>query len=202
MGIKLMVEILDHWQDAGLTAGERSDLLVLAENANDRTRETWPKGGVHQAYILNRAGKTAQSWKNAIGKLMKKGVLTYAVHGGRELTGFPGQAAVYRIAPLCPDGPHDGLMGQCTRVERVTSGSTHSEGDGPGMGHLTDEEGHLSGGKGHLSDTDWVTSGSTPTPPYPSSKAPSNTSSSSVAEEAEGPTVVGSSEGGGGGSDL
>lgn len=45
MGVRLIVEILDHWQDIGLTPGERGDLIVLAENANDSSRETW--GAVH-----------------------------------------------------------------------------------------------------------------------------------------------------------
>src|SRR5579859_4263122 len=78
MGIKLMVEVMDHWQDAGLTAGERADLLVIAENANDTSRET--VGPVHEPYLLKRAGKASgPAWRNAIGKLMKKGVLEYAV---------------------------------------------------------------------------------------------------------------------------
>jgi len=202
MGIRIIVEVLDHWQDAGLTAGERNDLLVLAENANDRTRETWPKGGVHQSYILKRTGKSAGGWKNAIGKLMKKGVLAYAVHGGRELSGFPGQAAVYRIAPLCPEAPHDGFLGQCARVERVTSQVTHSEGDGLETGHLSDGEGHLSEETGHLWDAERVTSQVTPTPLYPSSKTPSGITSSSVAEPSTDPSAVApdTEEGGGGGS--
>jgi hypothetical protein len=62
MGIKLMVEIFDHWQDAGLTVGERSDLLVLAENANDGTRQTF--GPVHAEYILRRAGTTLGAWRS------------------------------------------------------------------------------------------------------------------------------------------
>src|SRR5690606_14948925 len=75
MGVRLMVEILDHWSDAGLTSGERSDLLVIAENANDATRETF--GSIHAPYILRRAGKSPAAWKNAIGKLMKKKALEY-----------------------------------------------------------------------------------------------------------------------------
>ena len=165
-----MVEVMDHWPDAGLTAGERSDLLVIAENANDQSRETYPKGGMHQEYILKRVGKTAAAWKNAIGKLMKKGVLAYATRDGRELSGFPGQVAVYRLTALCPAAPHDGLLGQCTRSERVTSQVTQSA--------EPDQTGHLSGdpnpGMGHLTEANgsphrWerVTSQVTPTPLSP-----------------------------------
>lgn len=177
MGIRLIVEIWDHWQDVGLTAGERADLQIIAENANDDTRETWPKGGVHQPYILRRAGKSSAGWKNAVGKLMKKGVLNYAVRNGRELSGFPGQVAVYRLSPLCPDPPHDGLLGQCKREERVTSQVTHFNGDSSETGHLSgdpiDRTGHPSGdplpGTGHLSGD-----------PNPSSTTSSSTTSSSA----------------------
>jgi hypothetical protein len=173
MAVKLMVEVMDHWQDAGLTAGERSDLLVIAENANDGSRET--VGPMHEPYLLKRAGKTsAAAWRNAIGKLMKKGVLEYAVHDGREMSGFPGRWAVYRMRQLCSDGPHDGLHGQCTRPERVTSQVTQSEPVGteePELGHPTgdpiEETGHLSGANGSPDRCERVTSQVTPNPLSP-----------------------------------
>ncbi|MER7574903.1 hypothetical protein [Streptomyces sp. NPDC126514] len=158
MGIRLIVEVLDHWQDFGLTSGERGDLIVIAEHTSDTTRETVVS--IHKAYMLKRAGKSAAGWKNSIGKLMKKGVLEHAVRNGRRVTGHENQAAQYRIPHLCPTQSHDGLWGQC---KRVTSQMTHSE-DQPGQeGHLSDDplsqEGHLSGakrvtsqvGEGHLS---------------------------------------------------
>ncbi|WP_435110133.1 hypothetical protein [Nocardiopsis synnemataformans] len=155
-----MVEVFDHWSDFGLTSGERSDLLVIAENANDQSRETF--GSIHAPYVLHRAGgKSPAAWKNTIGKLMKKHALEYAVEGGREVRGHPGQTARYRIPHLCPMRAHDGLWGQCKRDEEwVTPQVTHSE-----------EEGHLSDdpfdGMGHLRDAEWVTSQVTPTPPTP-----------------------------------
>lgn len=171
MGVRLMVEVFDHWSDFGLTSGERNDLLVIAENANDQTRETF--GSIHAPYILHRAGgKSAAAWKNTIGKLMKKNALEYAVEAGREIRGHPGQTARYRIPHLCPLRSHDGLWGQCKRDEEwVTSQVTHS----PEMGHPTDDPsngmGHSSGdafdGMGHLRDAEWVTSQVTPTPPTP-----------------------------------
>lgn len=197
MGVRLIVEVLDHWQDAGLTAGERDDLIVLAENANDGTRLTW--GPVHEPYILKRANKSGASWKNAVSKLLRKKVLTQHVPGRVK------QAAVYHLTCLCPEPPHDGYKGFCTRPERVTSQMTHPEGVEK-EGHLSDDpQGHLSDDpesrEGHLSDDERVTGEVTPTPLVSSFKDPSDTPSSSVAEDSsdvlEGVVI----EGGGGGSD-
>ncbi|GGS41432.1 hypothetical protein F2B00_22165 [Streptomyces parvus] len=195
MGVRLIVEVLDHWQDAGLTAGERSDLLLLAENANDQSRLTW--GPVHAEYVLHRANKSAAGWKNSIGKLIKKGVLV------QHAQGHVGQVAVYRLAQLCPEAPHDGWRGHCTRPERVTPEVTLSE-DGPEKGHLSDDpQGHSSGDplerKGHLTGAERVISQVTPTPPVSSFKTPSNTSSSPAAESL--PAARESATEGGGGGD-
>lgn len=169
MGIRLIVEVLDHWQDVGLTAGERDDLLVIAENANEWDRET--RGPIHEPYILRRANKSARGWRNAIGKLMKKKVLEYAVRNGREVTGHSGQHAVYRLPVLCPDPPHDGWLGYCTRPERVTSQVTQSEDPAQEKGHLSDdpisEKGHLSDANGSPDRCERVTSQVTPTPLTP-----------------------------------
>lgn len=168
MSIRLIVEVLDHWKDFGLTAGERGDLIIVAENANDQTRETF--GPIHEEYVLERAGKSAAGWKNALGKLMRKQALEYAVRNGREMSGFPGQHAVYRIPVLCPEPPHDGLRGQCTRPERVTSQVTQSE-PVDGTGHLSgdpiQETGHLSDANGSPDRWERVTSQVTPTPLSP-----------------------------------
>ncbi|WP_435597093.1 hypothetical protein [Streptomyces anulatus] len=190
----MIVEVLDHWQDAGLTAGERSDLLLLAENANDQSRLTW--GPVHEEYMLHRANKSAAGWKNSIGKLLKKGVLV------QHAQGHVGQVAVYRLAQLCPEAPHDGWRGHCTRPERVTPEVTLS-GGGSEEGHLSDDpQGHSSGDplerKGHLTGGERVTSQVTPTPPVSSFKTPSNTSSSSAAEPSRAAREP-VTEGGGGG---
>ncbi|MGW5273598.1 hypothetical protein ACWEQP_13620 [Streptomyces sp. NPDC004044] len=197
MGVRLIVEILDHWPDAGLTAGERDDLIVLAENANENTRLTW--GPVHAPYILKRANKSAASWKNAIGKLLKKKVLT------QHTPGRIGQVAVYHLTCLCPEPPHDGYQGFCTRPERGTSQMAHPE-EAKEEGHLSDDpQGHSTDDpeavEGHLSDDERVTGDVTPTPLVPSFNSPSNTPSSSLAEVEsdvlEGVVI----EGGGGGSD-
>lgn len=192
VGVRLIVEVLDHWQDAGLTAGERDDLVVLAENANDGSRLTW--GPVHEPYILRRANKSAAGWKNAIGKLIRKGVLV------QHAQGHVGQVAVYRLAQLCAEAPHDGWKGFCTRPERVTSEVTLPKGEAE-EGHLSgDPQGHFSGDplelKGHLTGGERVIPQVTPTPPVSSLKIPSNTSSSPAAPPAAGALV---DDGGGGG---
>ncbi|MHA6764728.1 hypothetical protein [Streptacidiphilus sp. PAMC 29251] len=184
MGIKLMVEIMDHWQDAGLTAGERADLLVLAENAKDSTRETF--GPVHEDYILKRVGKKAAAWRVAISALKAKGVLEYAIRDGREMSGQPGRHAVYRFPVLCPEAPHDGLRGQCTRSERVSRQLTHSEPGDDGMGYPS---ANALDGMGYPTATERVSPQLTPTPPISSS-----TTSSTPADPSASPTT-----GGGGG---
>ncbi|KDN75241.1 hypothetical protein DF19_25140 [Streptomyces olindensis] len=165
MSIRLIVEVLDHWQDFGLTAGERSDLIVVAENADGQTRET--VGPLHEEYILQRAGKSAAGWKNALGKLMSKKALEYAIRNGREMKGHSGQYAVYRIPELCPDPPHHGYRGKCSRPERVTSEVTQPESKGHLTGDPIDEKGHLTGGEGSPDRWGRVTPEVTPTPVSP-----------------------------------
>lgn len=204
MGVRMMVEILDHWRDAGLTKGERDDLLVIAENANDGDRET--RGPIHEDYILRRADKKAQSWRNALDALKRKGVLEYAIRDGRQLAGRPGQHAVYRIPVLCPEPPHDGYKGQCTRnkagAERVTPQSTHSEWVTRESTHMGTPAEYPSNRLGTPGDAECVLPGSTPTPPNPSGKnSPQTTPSRDavhpdwLAPGSEGAGVQGEGEG-------
>lgn len=216
MGIRLFVEVLDHWQDVGLTAGERGDLLVLAENANDKSRETW--GPVHAPHILKRAGKSGPSWRISINRLMKKKALEFAKRDGKEIRGYTGQHAVYRLVELCPEPPHSGYKGHCTKPEKGVDGAdtpAAEEGypsDNPVSedqeeGYLTaNPEGYLTAnaveGLGYLTATDRVSCQLTPSPPVSSFKDSSTTPSSSVAEVPEEGSVDdsdGTEEGGGGG---
>ncbi|MET7890626.1 hypothetical protein [Streptomyces mirabilis] len=225
MGVRLIVEILDHWQDIGLTPGERGDLIVLAENANDSSRETW--GAVHAPHILKRAAKTPASWRISINRLMKKKALEFALRGGKELRGYTGQHAVYRIVELCPEPPHSGYKGHCTKPDSSQPDDTDSEGnerrsgqaegypsanpvdEDPEEGYLTaNPEGYLTAnavdGLGYLTATERVSGQLTPTPLVSSFDLSSKDSpSSSVAEDSrEG--AVGQADGtdGGGGGDL
>ncbi|WP_149552923.1 hypothetical protein [Streptomyces marokkonensis] len=216
MGIRLIVEVLDHWQDAGLTAGEKGDLLVLAENANDKSRETW--GPVHAPHILKRAGKSAASWRISINRLMKKKALEFAKRDGKEIRGYTGQHAVYRLVELCSQPPHEGYKGHCTRPAKdaeLTAEDTQGEGNPTANpvsedqeeGYLTaNPEGYLTAnavdGLGYLTDTERVSGQLTPSPPVSSFKeTPLTTPSSSVAEDAPEASVE-STEGGGGGGEI
>lgn len=221
MGVRLIVEVLDHWQDAGLTPGERWDLLVLAENANDGTRLTF--GPVHAQHILDRANKSPKGWKNAITALMRKKVITTHVPGRIK------QVAVYHLEHLCPEPPHSGHKGLCTKPEKgVDNVDTPAQEEGypsanpPAQeGHLSDdpvpEEGHPVDDpmghpvddplaqEGHPVDAERVTQQVTPTPPYSSFKdSPLSTPSSSVAEDSSvvGESATTATDGGGGGDSL
>jgi hypothetical protein len=218
VGVRLIVEVLDHWDDVGLTAGERGDLLVLAENANDKSRETW--GPVHAPHILKRAGKSAPSWRIAINRLMKKKALEYAKRDGKEVRGYTGQHAVYRLVELCPEPPHSGYKGHCTKPEKGEQGLPQGSGEGyPSANPVSEdqEEGYLTAnpegyltanavdGLGYLAATERVSSQLTPSPPISSSKeTPLTTPSSSVAEDSEGDDRTSDpvTEGGGGGGEI
>lgn len=227
MGVRLIVEILDHWQDVGLTPGERGDLIVLAENANDSSRETW--GAVHAAHILKRAGKSAPSWRISINRLMKKKALEFALRDGKELRGYTGQHAVYRLVELCPEPPHSGYKGHCTKPEKGVDSvdsppqeeghptddpaqeegypSVNPVGEDPEEGYLpANPEGYLTAnaveGLGYLTATERVSCQLTPTPLVPSLDLSSKDSPSSSPAEAE-PGVIDAElveDGGGGGS--
>jgi hypothetical protein len=177
VGIRLIVEVLDHWKDLGLTAGERDDLVVIAENANEKSRETF--GPIHEAYILKRVNKSAAAWRIALNRLLKKKALEYAIHNGRQMKGFTGQHAIYRIPVLCPDPPHDGWHGHCTRPPKDTA-SPQEPNDTDGLGYLTANpataEGYPSdnpvGEEGYLTATERVSGQITPSPPTPLTTSP------------------------------
>lgn len=95
MGIRLFVEVLDHAPDA-LTWRERYALAVLAENANDRTRECWP--GIEDdptiAHRMRLPGRSSRY--DVLAALRKKGALKTVTSGHR------GRRAVYLIPELGP----------------------------------------------------------------------------------------------------
>ncbi len=95
MGIHLFTEVLDHAPDS-LTWRERHALSVLAECANDATRECWP-GIEDDPQLVRRMRVTGRSGRYAVLRaLREKKVLQTVVAGHR------GQRAVYRIAELAP----------------------------------------------------------------------------------------------------
>lgn len=95
MGIRLFVEVLEHAPDA-LTWRERYALAVLAENANDTTRECWP-GIEDDPVIAHRMRLPGRSSRYEVLKALRtKGALEGVTAGHR------GHRAVYRIPTLGP----------------------------------------------------------------------------------------------------
>jgi hypothetical protein len=114
VGIRLFVEVLEHAPDA-LTWRERYALSVLAENANDKTRECWP-GIEDDPAIAHRMRLPGRSSRYEVLKALRaKGALEGVTAGHR------GRRAVYRIPALGP--------------------VTLDPGKGPGSPDAIDEEG-------------------------------------------------------------
>ncbi|MGW4411185.1 hypothetical protein ACWEJ6_44640 [Nonomuraea sp. NPDC004702] len=94
MGIRLIVEALDH-APASLTPRERYALLVLAEDANDRTRLLW--NGVEGNEKVVQRLRAGRSERAAILKaLIDKGAIERVKRGQKQ------QHAEFRIRPMAP----------------------------------------------------------------------------------------------------
>lgn len=129
MGIRLFVEVLEHAPET-LTWRERYALTVLAENANDSTRECWP-GIEDDPAIAHRMRLPGRSSRYEVLKaLRQKGALEGVSAGHR------GRRAVYRIPTLNPvKGPGTpdamGEKGSGNPGQSVRETQTQSEGKGP-----------------------------------------------------------------------
>lgn len=125
MGIRLFVEVLDHAPET-LTWRERYALAVLAENANDRTRECWP--GIEDdpaiAHRMRLPGRSSRY--DVLSALRKKGALATVTSGHR------GRRAVYRIVPLGPETP-DAIAAE-KGPESTDKGSAESGPNNPSKG--------------------------------------------------------------------
>lgn len=103
MGVRLIVEVLDH-APANLTPAERLVLVVIAEAANDRTREGWP--GTET--LTRRTGLTDRGVRAAFARLATRG-LEVRVPIGKDSRGHPvyskpGHRTVYRLPRLVDGG--------------------------------------------------------------------------------------------------
>lgn len=92
MGIKLIVEFMD--SGPPLTATEWKAMVVLLEDANDRTRLTW--SAVTDPKITRRVGLSPDAWTNLRGVLVRKKALIVAVPARR------GRVAKYRVPIFAP----------------------------------------------------------------------------------------------------
>ncbi len=99
MSIRLIVEVLDH-APADLTPSERLVLVVLAEDANDVTREGWP--GMDK--ISRRTGLQPDSVRRVLQRLAKRGLEIRVPIGkdkrGRLVFAHEGASTRYRIPIL------------------------------------------------------------------------------------------------------
>ncbi|MDT0270612.1 hypothetical protein RM844_30500 [Streptomyces sp. DSM 44915] len=133
MGIRLFVEVLDH-APATLTWRERWALGVLAETANDATRECWP-GIEDDPVIAHRMRLPGRSSRYEVIKALRQKGALEGVSAGRR-----GRRAVYRIPVLRPlevagKGPEtpDAIdeKGSGVPGHSVRSSRTQSETKGP-----------------------------------------------------------------------
>ncbi|WP_438479174.1 hypothetical protein [Streptomyces asiaticus] len=129
VGIRLFVEVLDHAPDT-LTWRERYALGVLAENANDATRECWP-GIEDDPVIAHRMRLPGRSSRYEVMKSLREKKALEGVSAGRR-----GHRAVYRIPEMGPaKGPGipdaNGDTGSGDSGHSVRDPQTQTEGKGP-----------------------------------------------------------------------
>lgn len=143
MGIRLFVEVLDY-APAELTWRERYALCVLAENANDGTRECWP-GIEDDPTIAQRMRLPARSSRYEVMKALRLKKALETVSAGRR-----GSRAVYRIPDLAPaQGPETSDPNEPTgsgnsgrnQSNSVREPQTQTEGKGPGTPDPNSEKG-------------------------------------------------------------
>lgn len=116
MGIRLIVEVLDY-APADLTWRERCALLVLAENANDSTRQCWP-GIEDDPEIAHRMRLPGRSSRYDVMSALRKKKALETVSAGRR-----GHRAVYKVAEM---GPALGPESQDPNSETGSGNSGHS----------------------------------------------------------------------------
>jgi hypothetical protein len=171
VGIRLFVEVLKHAPEE-LTWRERYALTVLAENANDGTRECWP-GIEDDPEIALRMRLPGRSSRYEVLKALRtKGALE-GVSAGRR-----GRRAVYRI-PVMGPGTTDAIdprKGPGTKDpkngKRPESPDPESGKAGPNRGAQRPETPDANGEKGSGNDGHRVrdprTQGPETTDPFPS----------------------------------
>lgn len=139
MGIRLFVEVLECAPD-DLTWRERYALAVLAENANDGTRECWP-GIEDDPGIAHRMRLPGRSSRYEVIKALRDKKALETVSAGRR-----GHRAVYRIpsmglakGPETPDA--NDATGSGFSGNSVRDPWTQTPGQGPGTPDPNSEKG-------------------------------------------------------------
>lgn len=110
MGVRLMVEILDHCPEDA-TTGERLLLVALAEKADDGTRRVlWARGENPRDVLRRRTGVTDSGLAKILRRLTDRGLdprVPVAIdRNGRPVYAFEGTAVEYVVPDLraCPLG--------------------------------------------------------------------------------------------------
>lgn len=153
MGIKLINEIMDH--APRMTATEWKAMIILAEDANDGTRQTWSI--VTGEKIMRRMDLSPAAATNLRSVLVRKGLLEVSVAGRR------GRAAKYRF-------PEFREMAHESHEESVPMGhESHEETTDPDVaddvtGHEIHEETDPIGHESDEATAEWVMGSVTPTP--------------------------------------
>jgi len=93
MGVRLLVEILDH-RPQGMKPGHVLALLSVAERASDTTRLGWPG----RAEVAHRMDSTEKTATRALASLVESGLLVVKRTGGGR-----GKPTVYFVPPLIRD---------------------------------------------------------------------------------------------------
>ena len=181
MGIKLMVEVMDH-APKSLTWREHSIMLVLAENFNDGTRRGWPQydgASEESARFRARTRCSRGQFYDVLGDLVKKKLIKIEVRGQK------GRCAVYSMPRLAPFSvPENRTLNEPEPpAEPLPEGYAEpypADSQGPGK---PDPEGRSVSGSGGFS----VRENQTPSPQVPSKLNTLNTSSSELGDPASDP---------------
>lgn len=124
VSIDLIVEVLDHAPDT-LTSGERLVLIVIAEWANDKTREARQSHNWDLDTICRRAGIKRSGLKSVLQGLARKGLevrVPAKVKDGKPIYAYEGKAVTFRVPILNQRGGHSiptqAARGDATASER------------------------------------------------------------------------------------
>lgn len=141
MAVRLITEVLRYLgRNDEVTTTERLVLVLIAERANEQTREAWPGGT--EAWDLGRlAGLTPTGLRGALQRLAQRGLEVRVAHGkdtqGRPVYAGWNRQTTYRLPILLGDvqaSPSDGGTGdeirpRRRRGSRVQETTTASVGD-------------------------------------------------------------------------
>lgn len=148
MSIKILTEVMDHAPEA-LSSAEHRALMILAEDANEKTRMLWRD--IDDPVLLRRLRMNEASFKNMRTALRRKGCLEMVGEAHR------GSRPEWRIPILAPAlAPVEPEPAEPEGPESEAPEKGHQGGD-PSEGERVTESDPLSARKGHQTDPERVT---------------------------------------------